>query len=1099
MVKGLTDVGGRILGDKVTLEQLSRVVNKTYTALTKKYNVAFTMVLGVGANQNDVGRFATVTDPADDAAYEQYGRTFSALVSYDAVELGSGFAAALTPVAGGYRLSELIRGPIVPGVGGVTAPAPIDILGGAGAERYALYTEGGNVGVNRGLMMVFNQLLSGYLARFYDAPSAKIYLNLINSFANGSFSQAVMEKGYAHPDIGGAALAYGRRADPTGRSVLLLSIGLILQRLVKDMTPQGVSLHLISTLADVPLYIKESYRANLPVFIKEFGLLTMLGEMLKQFLQRTSVQVGRPDLATVVGGNGVIRTGGVNIAADGTGANGSPASYFRPNVTFAATLGNQAANVSDIVKQRLVDIIDGVAAGAYSMSNAATEVLRELADDPLYLQTEENSIQNYKSRYGRLPLMPLSLVLSYLGDVNNNAGVAIVNAENTGAVSVNDNRLTPTQEVGDVDFKLLYGVRKLISQARSKVTLAEMPGEKAMLDSYNGIVTEREKIDSKRFEDFVGRVVGGLRFLIDTRSYRAGLVASERTFAGVSLVGGAASQGIVKDGADANAVYALRVGKVETIAVVESSYQEEQINNISKTVSTAPGVAALGGNRDMERILNIIDMNIIPINVHALMRAVALVNTYNYVYTFEQMACIIYEQQPERIRDLDVGGGGGPGGPPPGNTRDFFLKLLIDPYARLAADLYGSDTQARGTAGFAHRIFRGDNALGMGRPKFLSDQLFNKALFGSLYPTQFDYDEGGSGTAAAVARGRQDWGQSATVPINPEMTALARDMGLMSAPALVDDILIHAAPTLAANNQAANPGGAANETEVQLGARFQVVGNAMATVRAAIRALLGGSLAGGAQPGTDVRDAITRLVGQITALLTRIGRANQGGSIAGRVAGATVLNAEATAQLFAADVTVALNAPGGGLANVGAAAQFVAVYAARSVRVMLAQASELGKQIQTLAATYLMRAAPQGQTWLGSNSSQRTGVPGQFGPGNPLADTQGNVLTYVGAPDDNNADPWSLVKQVGVGAAKADLQALGKDRFDTRLVRYLFFISNVHRLLRLKLNRELTQYRTVLVSSHSMVNPSVTEYGQDVFGPGETYGNKTYSSDSRLM
>lgn len=85
------------------------------------------------------------------------------------------------------------------------------------------------------------------------------------------------------------------------------------------------------------------------------------------------------------------------------------------------------------------------------------------------------------------------------------------------------------------------------------------------------------------------------------------------------------------------------------------------------------------------------------------------------------------------------------------------------------------------------------------------------------------------------------------------------------------------------------------------------------------------------------------------------------------------------------------------------------------------------------------------------------------------------------------------------------LDAVGKKRFDTTLVRNLTFITNVQRLLRLKLDQEMTQYRNVLVSDHSIVNPGVTEYGflpaqsgRRFVGPLETATDKQYDSDTRF-
>ena len=72
---------------------------------------------------------------------------------------------------------------------------------------------------------------------------------------------------------------------------------------------------------------------------------------------------------------------------------------------------------------------------------------------------------------------------------------------------------------------------------------------------------------------------------------------------------------------------------------------------------------------------------------------------------------------------------------------------------------------------------------------------------------------------------------------------------------------------------------------------------------------------------------------------------------------------------------------------------------------------------------------------------------------------------------------------------KIRLEAIGKLRFDTYFVRKLFFITNIARVLRLKLNRELTQSRSVLPTSHMSVTPGITEYDLDPFAPNESFAS----------
>ena len=101
-------------------------------------------------------------------------------------------------------------------------------------------------------------------------------------------------------------------------------------------------------------------------------------------------------------------------------------------------------------------------------------------------------------------------------------------------------------------------------------------------------------------------------------------------------------------------------------------------------------------------------------------------------------------------------------------------------------------------------------------------------------------------------------------------------------------------------------------------------------------------------------------------------------------------------------------------------------------------------------------------------------------------------------PDATTTD-WHAIKRVRLPGAdvKNRLEAIGHKRFDTRFVRNLFFITNVMRLVRMKLARELSHSRSVLRSSHMAVAASVTEYGADPFSPNEVYESKDKMGNTR--
>jgi hypothetical protein len=89
-----------------------------------------------------------------------------------------------------------------------------------------------------------------------------------------------------------------------------------------------------------------------------------------------------------------------------------------------------------------------------------------------------------------------------------------------------------------------------------------------------------------------------------------------------------------------------------------------------------------------------------------------------------------------------------------------------------------------------------------------------------------------------------------------------------------------------------------------------------------------------------------------------------------------------------------------------------------------------------------------------------------------------NALHYLQLnPDTKETE----MKEVSVGSYKNLLQSIGKLRFDTTLVRNLFWLTNIQRALRLKLRRDLTWFDQRVVSDHAVTASGVTElFGNDV-------------------
>ncbi|NDD40864.1 MAG: hypothetical protein EB082_21030 [Verrucomicrobia bacterium] len=116
-------------------------------------------------------------------------------------------------------------------------------------------------------------------------------------------------------------------------------------------------------------------------------------------------------------------------------------------------------------------------------------------------------------------------------------------------------------------------------------------------------------------------------------------------------------------------------------------------------------------------------------------------------------------------------------------------------------------------------------------------------------------------------------------------------------------------------------------------------------------------------------------------------------------------------------------------------------------------------------------------------------------------------LTWLGpevpADDDSSAqkrtEEYEAIHKVplaGGSTAKQRLESVGIARFNTHFMRDMFFISNINRLVRLKLNRELTHSRSVLRASHLTVAPEVLEYNMDPFGPNAVFESRTRATYS---
>src|ERR1700678_1936722 len=282
-------------------------------------------------------------------------------------------------------------------------------------------------------------------------------------------------------------------------------------------------------------------------------------------------------------------------------------------------------------------------------------------------------------------------------------------------------------------------------------------------------VDSKKHFDEKQFEKFLNSSIKLSRYVIDFKHYVSyfntfdvlnGNISPVDAFAAapysnnknkitmshafIDFVGG--------DKIYENAVYQLQSNITiqntilsDVIALTESSSQKDQKNKIVDTVQAVEG-CPYHRNRKAMLAFNIMDLNVVPINLHALMREIPLINLINYSYTFDHLMSELLNfkidktLQPLTLDDKIIA--------EREPAKKILSLMLVNPYIQMDYNIY---------ANYISIIMQGGTDIsGFGRPKYLGDEVYNKALFGEIYSSKKYMDEGGPKVAIGKLKTKQD-------------------------------------------------------------------------------------------------------------------------------------------------------------------------------------------------------------------------------------------------------------------------------------------------------------------------------------------------------
>lgn len=339
-----------------TLESLTGVIRRGFEKLTSPINLDITLAaVGTTAGKDKIPSLAS-------SFYVDYSNVLANIVAYNGERV-------VRPAGAPYLyvptepLSNAFDSLLIRNIAGEKTLDTRFLYPLAMTQEKYVYTD-----LNNSILFSFNKLLSMYLRQFYDASTGRIFLGLIDTFAQGTFNSAILSDRNVYPDcmpmyyvetesgslvktsikhiistktyrvstpdpgplspikegkfIGYAAYAknrgkvqtrnplelinyhralYGMTADdpfiprkdlfedrwiPDGNHVLFASLGHIIGNIltvIDDRTQLRV--HILESAADVPMYLREKYRAMLPFFRAAFDSLSLKCEFFKQIIE----------------------------------------------------------------------------------------------------------------------------------------------------------------------------------------------------------------------------------------------------------------------------------------------------------------------------------------------------------------------------------------------------------------------------------------------------------------------------------------------------------------------------------------------------------------------------------------------------------------------------------------------------------------------------------------------------------------------------------------------------------------------------------------------------------------------------------------------
>lgn len=518
------------------------------------------------------------------------------------------------------------------------------------------------------ILSKFNQLTHDYLNQFYDTASKKIYSNLFKSFTSDIISNLPNECGFIdmyesdEPTTWPTQNEYLPKDSNIISASLAHTIKVLNNRSLNRQLPEKY--HLNMAINDVAPHMIEKMKGQLPTFIKLYELYIKKCILYGKLLENDTIYNLNNEFTNVIINNPLL-----TIVDDNNDTIQFAKNFMDGNMNSSTRLG--------YYRNLLANAIES----ARCIINDATMVLDEIHaldnSSVIYFDIKKNFTKNFYDNTKEYPFMPLSLMTT------------IFNQDNIYDVYPNISNTSS-------ENKFIYGSRSVLV-SNKEIKLDNMVYVKHLFTKFNNYSNKINNIELDKINSYININTQLLRFLSEKTIYNRSIdhfmdMYTLKTNVGYFRL---------------DRMYTFEIGKStnDLISLVENTSVENSEHKISEFINDLG--AGSSYDRTKASLINIIDMNLVPINIHALMREVPLINIYNYAFTFDEIV----------RRDLASSD----------TIVTEFKQLLLDPYTpiRVSTDPFSLTISPN-----MRSLNEEMPSLGLNKPRFLSDGIYDKFISG---------------------------------------------------------------------------------------------------------------------------------------------------------------------------------------------------------------------------------------------------------------------------------------------------------------------------------------------------------------------------------